>query len=74
VPWGRALSAHCTKQMPPTVGIFPQNVEVLIDDVTDQVAVQSSMQGVDAVVHLAARVHVMDDIASDPQITQIYAD
>ena len=36
----------------PTVGMFPQSVEVLIGDVTDQVAVQSAMQGVDAVVHM----------------------
>jgi uncharacterized protein YbjT (DUF2867 family) len=29
-----------------------QSVEVLIGDVTDQVAVQSAMRGVDAVVHM----------------------
>ena len=29
-------------------------------------AVQSAMQGVDAVVHLVARVHIMNDTASDP--------
>ncbi|MEI6610923.1 MAG: NAD-dependent epimerase/dehydratase family protein [Deltaproteobacteria bacterium] len=41
-------------------GMFPQSVEVLIGDVTDQVAVQSAMQGVDAVVHMAALLHIVN--------------
>jgi len=41
----------------PTAGMFPQSVEVLFGDVTDQVAVQSAMRGpgmedVDAVLLL----------------------
>ena len=44
----------------PTLGMFPQNVEVLIGDVTDQAVVQSAMQGVDAVVHLAALLHIVN--------------
>jgi UDP-glucose 4-epimerase len=44
----------------PTLGMFPQNVEVLIGDVTDQAAVQSAMQGVDAVVHMAALLHIVN--------------
>ncbi len=40
--------------------MFPQNVEVLIGDVTDQLAVQSAMQGVDAVVHMAALLHIVN--------------
>ncbi len=44
----------------PASGMFPQNVEVLIGDVTDQVAVQSVMQGVDAVVHMAALLHIVN--------------
>ena len=44
----------------PASGMFPQNVEVLIGDVTDQVAVQSAMQGVDAVVHMAALLHIVN--------------
>lgn len=44
----------------PTAGMFPQNVEVLIGDVTDQVAVQSAMQGIDAVVHMAALLHIVN--------------
>jgi len=38
--------------------MFPQSVEVLIGDVTDQVAVQSAMRGVDAVVRMAALLHI----------------
>jgi len=37
-----------------------QNVEVLIGDVTDKAAVQSAMQGVDAVVHMAALLHIVN--------------
>ena len=44
----------------PASGMFPQSVEVLIDDVTDQVAVQSAMRGVDAVVHMAALLHIVN--------------
>jgi nucleoside-diphosphate-sugar epimerase len=44
----------------PKDDIFPQNVEVLFGDVTDKAAVQSAMQGVEAVVHLAALLHIVD--------------
>ena len=44
----------------PASGIFPKSVEVLIGDVTDQVAVQSAMQGVDAVIHMAALLHIVN--------------
>jgi UDP-glucose 4-epimerase len=44
----------------PTAGMFPQGVEVLIGDVTDQVAVQLAMRGVDAVVHMAALLHIVN--------------
>lgn len=44
----------------PTAGMFSQSVEVLIGDVTDQVAVQSAMRGVDAVVHMAALLHIVN--------------
>jgi UDP-glucose 4-epimerase len=40
--------------------MFPQNAEVLTGDVTDQVAVQSAMQGVDAVIHMAALLHIVN--------------
>ena len=42
------------------MGIFPQNAEILTGDVNDQVAVQSAMQGVDAVVHVAALLHIVN--------------
>jgi nucleoside-diphosphate-sugar epimerase len=42
----------------PAPAMFPQGVEILIGDVTDQVAVQSAMRGVDAVVHMAALLHM----------------
>jgi nucleoside-diphosphate-sugar epimerase len=38
----------------PASGLFPPHVEILIGDVTDRAAVQSAMQGVNAVIHLAA--------------------
>jgi UDP-glucose 4-epimerase len=44
----------------PTSGMFPQSVGVLIGDVTDQVADQSAMRGVDAVVHMAALLHIVN--------------
>ncbi len=40
--------------------MFPQSTEVLIGDVTDQVAVQSAMRGVDAVIHMAALLHIVN--------------
>ena len=51
----RAFSVDAPKE-----GMFPQNVEVLIGDVTDKAAVQSAMQGVDAVVHMAALLHIVN--------------
>jgi len=53
----------------PAAGIFPQRVEVLIGDVTDQVAVQSAMQGVDAVVHMAALLHIVNPL---PEMREKY--
>ena len=44
----------------PTSSMFPQNVEVLIGDVTDKSAVQSAMRVVDAVIHLAALLHIVN--------------
>src|SRR3990170_5213641 len=46
----------------PTAGMFPQNVEVLIGDVTDQEAVQSAMQGANAVIHMAALLHIVNPL------------
>ena len=44
----------------PASGIFPLNVEVLLGDVTDKTALEAAMQGVDAVVHLAALLHIVN--------------
>jgi len=45
---------------PPT-GVWPGNaIEALIGDVTDSSIVLSAMQGVDAVVHLAALLHIVN--------------
>ena len=41
-------------------GMFSGGVEVLSGDVTDLLAVQSAMQDVDTVVHLAALLHLMN--------------
>jgi nucleoside-diphosphate-sugar epimerase len=40
-------------------------VELLHGDVTDEHSLRVAMDGIDAVVHLAARVHVMRDTATD---------
>jgi len=45
---------------PVSAGIFPPNTEVVIGDVTEKADVQSAMQGVDAVVHMAALLHIVN--------------
>jgi UDP-glucose 4-epimerase len=47
---------------PPPEGIWPNSIENQIGDVTNPVAVQSAMQRVDAVVHLAALLHIAHPI------------
>lgn len=44
----------------PASGMFPPNVEVVIGDVTNKVAVESAMRGVDAFVHMAALLHIVN--------------
>ncbi|MCG2661461.1 MAG: NAD-dependent epimerase/dehydratase family protein [Kiritimatiellae bacterium] len=39
---------------------WPSDLETRIGDVTDKSAVQSAMQGVDAVVHLLALLHIVN--------------
>ena len=53
----RAFSVDAPKE-----GMFPRNVEVLLGDVTDKVAVQSAMQGMDGVIHLAAILHTVNPL------------
>jgi nucleoside-diphosphate-sugar epimerase len=42
----------------PVAGLFPPQVEVVIGDIADEAAVKSAMRGVDAVVHMAALLHI----------------
>lgn len=42
------------------VGAFPPSVDERLGDVTDPLAVRSAMHGVDAVVHLAALLHIVN--------------
>lgn len=51
----RALSADI-----PAAGMFQQNLDVLIGDITDKETVESAMQSVDAVVHMAALLHIIN--------------
>lgn len=44
----------------PASGIFPPNAEVVLGDVTEKANVQSAMQGVDAVIHMAALLHFVN--------------
>jgi len=44
----------------PSKGQWSDDVETRIGDVTDQLAVQSAMRGVDAVVHMAALLHIVN--------------
>jgi nucleoside-diphosphate-sugar epimerase len=44
----------------PTINLFPDDIESIIGDVTDTLAVQTAMQGIGAVVHLAALLHIVN--------------
>jgi nucleoside-diphosphate-sugar epimerase len=44
----------------PLDGVWPDGVEARIGDVTDPAAVQSAVQGVDGVIHLAALLHIVN--------------
>jgi UDP-glucose 4-epimerase len=50
-------------------GLFPPLVEVVIGDVTDKVAVESAMQGMNAVVHMAALLHIVNP---SPELREKY--
>ena len=53
----------------PPVGVWPDGVEARIGDITDPAAVESVMQGVDGVIHLAALLHVVNP---PPELQQKY--
>jgi nucleoside-diphosphate-sugar epimerase len=44
----------------PPAGLMPSDVEMYLGDIIDPLAVQSAMQGVDVVMHLAALLHIAD--------------
>jgi len=45
---------------PPPIKIWPDSVETILGDVTDYTTVQSAMEGVDSVIHMAALLHIMN--------------
>ncbi len=51
----RTLSAD-----PPPAGVWPRDVEARIGDVTDPALVSAAMRDVDAVIHMAALLHIAD--------------
>lgn len=44
----------------PPVGVWSNDVDVITGDVTDASAIQAAMEGVDAVVHMAALLHIVN--------------
>jgi len=53
----------------PPVGIWPDGVEAVIGDVTDVSDVRAAMDGVDAVIHMAALLHI---VHVSPEIHEKY--
>ncbi len=45
---------------PPPAGLLPEGVETQIGDITNPSVVQAAMQEIDAVIHLAALLHVVN--------------
>jgi len=45
---------------PPPPGIWPDDVEARVGDVTDVSVVRAATDGVDAVVHMAALLHIVN--------------
>jgi UDP-glucose 4-epimerase len=44
----------------PSAGLFPAGVEVINGDITDNIAIQTAMRGVDSVIHMAALLHIVN--------------
>ncbi len=53
----------------PQPGLLPEDVDIHTGDVTDPSAVQSAMQGVDAVIHMAALLHIVEP---PPAMREVY--
>lgn len=45
---------------PPGSGMFPEGVESLVGDILDEPVLRAAMRGVEAVVHMAALLHIVD--------------
>lgn len=45
---------------PPPRGLWPEGIETQIGDITDRTVVHTAMQGIDAVIHLAALLHIVN--------------
>ena len=54
----------------PQSGLLPDGVEIRTGDVSDRSAVQSAMQGVDAVIHMAALLHIVEPSSSLREVYQ----
>ena len=54
---------------PPPAATWPNEIETRVGDITDPVAVKSAVQGVDAVVHLAALLHIINP---SPRLQESY--
>lgn len=50
----------------PAAGLGPGVEQVVVRDLSERTDWRSAVAGVDTVVHLAARVHIMQDLVSDP--------
>lgn len=45
---------------PPPAGIWPDEVEALVGDITDETAVRAAMKDVNSVIHMAALLHIVN--------------
>ena len=53
----------------PRPGLLPEGVDIQTGGVTDRSAVQSAMQGADAVIHMAALLHIIEP---PPNLREVY--
>ena len=63
VVWALCQAGHTIRTFSldrSALGALPPNVDEQIGDITDPSAVQSAMQSVEAVIHLAALLHIVN--------------
>jgi len=63
---GHAVRAAVRRERPPLAAFAPAVEVVRVGDIGADTEWQAALAGVDVVVHLAARAHVMNDRISDP--------